>query len=188
MEAFFSGSLSRASTMASGSRAGRTVSLEEDSLTLVFLALEPSSVIWGTVQVRLYNALETACIQSISMQSITKHLPRCLSGVPERERERTRLCFLPVSPRRSGEREGVRDSLTGEDKRAARLSSARALLGERERERGRWARLSPLRGIFGPTGMIWWTAQTLAFLWLKRCKSPTMKNAPHERPQPRASS
>ena len=126
------------------------------------------------------------------MQSITKNLPRCLSGVPERERERTRLCFLPVSPRRSGEREGLRDSLTGEDKRAARLSSARALLGERERERererGRGARLSPLRGIFGPTGMIWWTAQTLAFLWLNRCKSPTMKNAPHERPQPRASS
>ena len=59
---------------------------------------------------------------------------------------------------------------------------------ERERERGRGARLSPLRGIFPPTGMIWWTAQTLAFLWLKRCKSPTMKNAPHERPQPRASS
>ena len=48
LEAFFSGSLSRASTVASGSRAGRTVSLE-DSLTLVFLALEPSSVIWGTV-------------------------------------------------------------------------------------------------------------------------------------------
>ena len=79
LEAFFSGSLSMASAMASGSRAGTTVSLE-DSLTLVFLALEPSSVIWGTVQViRLYNALETASEHQHAEhhQELTAVLVRC---------------------------------------------------------------------------------------------------------------